>query len=312
MYKLEVEVSQAANYIYHMLSVSEVGYSNSYGFKYKSMHDHNDLALLKKYEHHLTVEGGKHCGRLYGLLVAKPASSPSILSMHQYLGSLIDLFTHKDPKGTASKYHDLDPDYLDDGINSFEEVFEFCLNAFGEFDHEIIEISNLLIRNISIYEETIWGMESQALIEFSDKLIKELESEKDLVSKWEVQLDQVLGIDQFQVVLVNSIENGAQAIDISNSKDVFNVNNNIKDLIGFISHEIGIYIILQTLPLSMREDMQKYWLCIESLATYHNQKILYEDDSLFAKDNIYFERFDKIYASGKKSSFIEIIEQATS
>lgn len=311
MYKLKVEVSKPANYIYHMLSVSEVGYKNSYGYKYKSMHDKNDLAFLKKHENHLTVEGGRHCGKLYSLMVAKPAASRSVLSLHQYLESLIDLFTHKDSIGTASKYPDLDPNYLDDGFKSFEEVFEFCLNAFEEFDNEIIQISRLLIRNVNVYEGSIWDVESPILVEFRDKLMKEMESEKDLVSRWEVQLEKKLHIDSFEVVLVSSIEGGAQAIDISSSKDIFNVNNDIKDFIGFISHEIGIYILLQTLPMYMRENMQRYWQCIESLATYHNKKILYEDESLFAKDNMYFERFDKIYANGKRSSFIEIIEQAS-
>lgn len=310
MYKLKITISKPANYIYHMLSVSKVGYDNSYGEKYRSIHNKDYLTLLKKYEELLTVKGGEHCGMLYVLLVAKPATADNISSLREYFDSLIDLFTNNNPEETASRYPDLDRVFLDEGVNSFEEVFEFCLNTFNDYSDEIINLSKILLNDITIYEKNVWNYESKVLLDFKNRLILDFDKTNDLVSKWENQLNKKMLVDNFEVVIVNSIEGGAQAIDISNTKDVFNINENIKSLIGFISHEIGTYIIFQNIPLSMRENMQKYWLCIESLATYHNQQLLYEDDHLFANDNIYFSKFDDIYRDQKNMSFVDVIEKA--
>jgi hypothetical protein len=62
MSKIKAVVSKNANYIYHMLSVSKCGYDNPYGDKYLHLHREEDLQALKKWEKHITVRGGEHCG----------------------------------------------------------------------------------------------------------------------------------------------------------------------------------------------------------------------------------------------------------
>lgn len=310
MYKIQIHVSLPANYIYHMLSVSKVGYDNSYGEKYLSLHNDGDLMIIKNNEIDLTVSGGEYCGKLYGLLVAKPASLEDIYSLRQYLNSIIDLFSNNDPKNTAEKYQNLNENLLDFGAKSFEDLFAILYEAFESSSDTVIQISRIYLSNINIYINHVWKNEQQNLINYKKKLTSEMSNKHSLVSDWESQLGEMFRFDAFEVILVSSIEDGAQGIDISNTKDVFNINRDVKSLIGFISHEIGIYIMFQSLPLSIKQNMQKYWLCIESLATFHNQKILYEDKNLFAKDNVYFKKFDEIYKMNEYENFFDIIEQA--
>jgi len=312
MYKIKINISLPANYIYHMLSVSKVGYDNSYGEKYLSLHNEDDLMIIKNHEIDLTVSGGEHCGKLYGLLVAKPASLDDMFSLEQYFKSIIDLFSNNDPKNTAEKYQDLNNNLLDFGAKSFQELFEILYKAFKDSSDTVTQICSVYLSNIDLYVNHIWKNEQLILNNYKKLLMSELNSKQSLVLDWEYQLGEKLNIDEFEIVLVNSIEDGAQGIDISSTKDVFNINENVKSLIGFISHEIGIYIMFQTIPVSIKQNIQKYWLCIESLATYHNQKVLYEDENLFAKDNIYFKKFDEIYSVDKYQNFLEIIEQAVS
>jgi len=295
-----------------MLSVSKVGYDNSYGEKYLSLHNEDDLMIIKNHEIDLTVSGGEHCGKLYGLLVAKPASLDDMFSLEQYFKSIIDLFSNNDPKNTAEKYQDLNNNLLDFGAKSFQELFEILYKAFKDSSDTVTQICSVYLSNIDLYVNHIWKNEQLILNNYKKLLMSELNSKQSLVLDWEYQLGEKLNIDEFEIVLVNSIEDGAQGIDISSTKDVFNINENVKSLIGFISHEIGIYIMFQTIPVSIKQNIQKYWLCIESLATYHNQKVLYEDENLFAKDNIYFKKFDEIYSVDKYQNFLEIIEQAVS
>ncbi len=312
MYKLKITISQPANYIYHMMSVSKVGYNNSYGRKHESIHKEKDLGILKESENELTVSGGEHCGMLYTLLVAKPASSNDLNSLKRYFESIIDLFSYNDHIRTAKKFNDLDNEYLDDGFESFEDAFSMCLEAFSSYTDQILSISEVMLSNIELYIKNIWQEENKILLEYKEKLSKVLEKEYNLVSNWESQLNTSLQVENFEIVIVNSIVDGAQAIDISKSKDLFNINEDIKKIIGFISHEIGTFIILQSLPMSMRENLQEYWLCIESLSTYHNQKVLYEDENLFAKNNQYFEKFNEIYKEDSSKNVLDIIEQAVS
>lgn len=73
MNKIRVEINPITNYIFHMLSVSGVGYDNDYGRKWRHTLPESDISVLKKYERELTVKGGEHCGEWYGPLVCAPA-----------------------------------------------------------------------------------------------------------------------------------------------------------------------------------------------------------------------------------------------
>lgn len=73
MNKIRIEVNPITNYIFHMLSVSGVGYDNEYGRRWRNTLPEADIAVLKKYERQLTVKGGEHCGEWYVPLVCAPA-----------------------------------------------------------------------------------------------------------------------------------------------------------------------------------------------------------------------------------------------
>lgn len=310
MYKLRINISQPANYVYHMLSVSKVGYDNSYGEKYHSFHEKRDLEILKEYENELTVEGGEHCGALYTLLVTKPAAASSIGSLKRYYEAILDLFDQKDYLRTTELFKDLSDEFLDKGSDSYEEVYSMILGMFSDYSSQIVRIAEVMLKNIEVHEQKVWDQEKQVLETFIEKFEEALLKQDDLVLKWEAELKTDLLVENFEIVFVTSIEDGAQAIDISETKDVFNVHDDVSTLMRFISHEIGIYIILQSIPQSMKEQMQKYWLCIESLATYHNKRVLLESENLFIKDNQYIGKFDEIYDSGRCKNIVEIIETA--
>ena len=72
----------------------------------------------------------------------------------------------------------------------------------------------------------------------------------------------------------NSIENGPQAIDISNTKDIFSASTSVDSLVALISHEFGIYLLIKILDgTEAFQDLSLYHQT-EALAEFYNRKIL--------------------------------------
>lgn len=308
MSKLLCTVSETSNYIYHMLSVGMVGYNNDYGQEYKSTHSENDLKILKEHEMLLTVNGGEHCGDLYVLLIAKPAAAKNIEAMIHYFQAMIDLFNSKEIENTSKNYAMLDQELIDSNFEGIYAMFEFCLNSFDHYSTQIVEIADILIRNIDLYLKGAWISEKEKLFNYKKELEMKLDTKGDIIEKWQSRIGIKYKKKQFEVVLCNSLENGAQAININETKDVFSSTNSIDVLIKWISHEIGIYLIFQLLPQYVKDNLLKYWEPIESIATYHNSFILDQDKTHWSDDNPYLSTIEKQYKMDPMLSIEDLIE----
>ena len=270
------------------------------------------MAYLKENENHLTVSGGEHCGKWYGILVAEPANSNDMTFLRNYYEELIKLFE-------SNQFDKCIRDFLTEWKNSNDITFDYShelynqtFEMFMQDASPIVNIAKVLIENINTYESQVWPIESIQIFEFKARLEKELIKHSNLIMQWEQSINESYDAPLFEVILCNSLENGPQAINISKYKDVFNVSESINDLVGFISHEIGSFIIFSKLSYEMQKDLNKYWLCLESLSTYHNRKILYENDSLFNKDNKFFSIFNEIYREQPNIRLVDVLKQASS
>ena len=309
MKKILCNVNKATNYIYHILSVAKVGYDNDYGNKYRPYHDDQDLKYLNDHGLDISVEGGEHCGNLYGLLITEPARSRNINFLIKYYELIIDLFENKNLKimvkdfaGLWGNSSNVDLDYSDD-------IYKFSLEVFEDDSDKIIEISKIFLRNVDIFEEKVWPLEYPKLGAFKGKLDLALKKEEDLIGRWETSLNGDFKGQRFEVMLCSALENGPQAINISATKDVFNICDKVEDLMSFISHEIGSFIILTALTSEMKENLLKYWVAIEGLASYHNKKILFEREGFFPKSRPLFETIDHLYKLNPKIEIIDMIGQ---
>lgn len=311
MKRITCSANKPSNYIYHMLSIAKVGYDNNYGNRYRAIHNSRDLDYLKDNEIHLTVSGGEHCGKWYGVLIAEPANAKDMIYLRNYYDQLIRLFDSR-------QFNKCIRDFLSEWGNSNDIAFDYShelynqtFELFIEDATPIVKIAKIFLESIVIYESQVWPDVCTELFEFKDELEKRLNNHSNLITLWEQSINETFDAPLFEVVLCNSIENGPQAINISRYKDIFGVSESVEDLIGFISHEIGSFIILSKLSYEMQKDLNKYWLCLESLSTYHNRKILYENDELFYNENQYFQIFNKIYEEQPNIRLLDVLKQAT-
>lgn len=108
-------------------------------------------------------------------------------------------------------------------------------------------------------------------------------------------------------MLCSALENGPQAINISETKDVFNICDKAEDLMSLISHEIGSFIILSALTRDITINLSTYWVPIESLASYHNKKYYLKARDFFPTSRPLFETIDHLYKLNPRIEIIDVI-----
>ena len=240
MNKINFSADPDINYIFHMLSVSKCGYDNAYGEKYRSRYDAADLKCLREQELHLTVCGGEHCGDWYGPLVCEPAKVE--MSAKEYYAETIAWIESGNLK--------LPNDELD----------------------SIVRICRVLIRYYDDYMENIWPEERNKINEYIDTM-RTVFADSDFTERAEKLVGVSLNPPGFTAVLVSSVEGGAQAIDITDTQDVFGIDRCAEAEKIFISHEFIIYLL--KIALKDEEGAQSFenWTLKEGLAEYYLQKI---------------------------------------
>ena len=92
--------SLPANFIFHMMSVSECGYHNAYGEKARKYHSAHDIEALQKRASLLTASGGQHCGALFNLCVSISAAFDLEEEMLRYFSAMRDLVINPDRNQT--------------------------------------------------------------------------------------------------------------------------------------------------------------------------------------------------------------------
>lgn len=261
MNKIKFAASEDTNYVFHMLSVSKCGYDNEYGDYYRNIYPQEDLALLKSYEDLITVRGGEHCGKLYGVLVCKAASAK--VSAKEYYADLL----HNSADNDA-----------------------FC--GLEEYRSVICKIAAVMVKHYDCFIDNIWERERRRILEYIPA-VQQLFDENDFTEKAEKAVGSKLPHGSFTATLVTSVENGAEAIDISDEKDVFGIVRTPLDALYFIGHEFIIYLLFNALKEENAFKEFSTWNITEGLAEYYLKRIM-GDTRFFNTHKKYVEFFERV------------------
>ena len=270
MNKIKFAANKDTNYIFHMLSVAKCGYDNAYGEYYRPRYLERDLMVLKGNEKLLTVSGGEHCGALYALMVSEPACAEvsAKVSAKEYYCSIID-FEKKVINGRT-------PDITDPIKIQYAE--------------RIISVAEIMVKYYDDYVQNIWQDEKNKIENYIPQLQIAFENAQftDKAEKW---LGCQLPSELFTVTFVTSVEGGAEAIDISQSQDVFGIERDFEDAFYFIGHEFIIYLLMNVLADENAFKTLDTWEATEGLAEYYLKKIM--GNIRFKEHRKYVEYYEK-------------------
>ena len=230
------------NYVFHMLSVARVGYDNAYGARFRSDYPEEDLAVLKGYEELLTVCGGEHCGELYHMMVTLPACAEQ----------------------SAKEYY---TDQLDEAISG-------PVPPEAEVYRPIVaDICRVMIRHYDDYVARIWPGQEADIRRYIPQVEARFAS-SDFTARAVELVGCGLPGETFTATMVTSVENGAEAIDISKQLDVFGIVRNPVDAFYFIGHEFIIYLLKNALKDENAFRAFETWPITEGMAEYYLKRIL--------------------------------------
>ena len=257
MNKIKFLVSMDACFVYHMLSVARCGYDNDHGAEHRTKYQQRDLAVLKTYESLLTVQGGERCGELYGFLVAQPACG-NIPAAEYY---------HTFPQSAHMEH-------------------------LTEFAQPIKEICSVMVQCYPIFMEQVWPQSKLVIRNYVEPLIDRFEK-SNFTDLAEQVVDCRLNTPYFYAVMTDSMENGAEAIDISVDKDVFSITRSPDHAYAFIAHEYVIYLLKSALRDSSAFKSFKTWNITEALAEFYLQQIL-GDTGTFQRQNKWIRFYENL------------------
>ena len=254
MNELRFAANPDTNYVFHMLSVARVGYDNAYGEGFRQDYPPEDLAVLKQYEDMLTVRGGEHCGALYHMMVVLPACAEQ--SVKDYYAPLLDQAINGPVPPEAEVYRP-----------------------------PVADICRVMIRHYDDYIARIWpGQEAEI------RRYIPLVEEKFTASRFAERAVQLLGCglpgNGFTATMVTSVQNGAEAIDISSELDVFGIVRAPVDAFYFIGHEYIIYLLKNALKDEDAFQSFATWPVTEGMAEYYLKRILGDTRFFTAQRNV--------------------------
>jgi len=264
MNKIKTKVSKETNYIYHMLSVAKCGYDNAYGDKYMSLHSQADLKTLKDNEPLITVKGGEHCGELYHHVVSMPASLDAEAML--YYDSLKHLFETGNVEENIKQYEPLYKLFLPTNDPNFAEMTRDFYNHYKKY-HSIVPLCEIMTRNYPIYCNKVWKETEKELLPYA-KDIEDIFNKSELSAKLESLTNEQLKSD-FIATFCNSLDGGAECIDISENQDVFGIAKDYEWAASIISHEFIIFLLKQALVNTTAFKDMKYWPHTEGLAEFY-------------------------------------------
>ena len=257
MNKIQFLVSLNACFVYHMLSVAQCGYDNAHGVAWRHIYPPEDLGVLKKYEDLLTVCGGKHCGSLYWYLIAQPACG----------GVPGDEFYRTFPYSPQ--------------VEEVKDLF-----------HEIQEICSVMERSYAVFMECVWLASKTAIEDYIRSL-----SDRFMASGFTDLAEQIVGCTLqtpvFYAVMTDSMENGAEAIDIAPDMDVFSITRPQEQAYAFIAHEYVIYLLKIALRDTSAFKSFETWSITEALAEYYLKQIL-GDTGMFKNQGNWIRFYEEL------------------
>ena len=242
MNKIRLIASRETNYIYHMLSVARCGYDNDYSAKYRDLYPAEDLAILKKHEKLITCAGGSHWGGLYTLLLCYPAAKWQGTAKSYYL----EIIRQADAGEVPDHYLPLAP--------------------------AAREIASVMEKHYDHYTEHIWP-EQRRILEAYCAQVTALFEESRFSERAEEAVGCALPAAAFHPTMVNSIEHGAEAIDISEDQDVFGIARDPETAFRFIGHEFIIYLLKHALREEDAFGRFETWEMTEALAEHYLKEL---------------------------------------
>ena len=208
----------------------------------RPLYPREDLELLKSFEDLITVRGGSHCGVLYPIVVCEAACA-AVSAKESYAGLMRGASSHDIPE-SLEKYHDA-----------------------------ICRICTVMIRHYNFFTGRIWNREQRKITEFIPA-VQKLFEDSGFTEKAEQAVGSRLPRDFFTVSLVTSVENGPEAIDISQDQDVFGIERSPLDAFYFIGHEFIIYLLFNALKEENAFKELRTWNLTEGLAEYYLKQVL--------------------------------------
>ena len=242
MNTLRFTANPDTNYVFHMLSVARVGYDNAYGARFRNDYPAEDLAVLKSYEDLLTVCGGEHCGALYYMMVTLPACAEQ--SAKEYYTDLLDEAISGPVPPDAEVYRPI-----------------------------VADICRVMIRHYDDYVARIWPGQEADIRRYIPQVEARFAS-SDFTARAVELVGCGLPGETFTATMVTSVENGAEAIDISKEQDVFGIVRNPVDAFYFIGHEFIIYLLKTALKDEDAFRSFETWPITEGMAEYYLKRIL--------------------------------------
>lgn len=244
-----------------MLSVSKCGYNNVYSDQYAPLYPQEDLAVLKAHEQLITVCGGKHCGALYGIFVCEAACAKT---------SAKDYYTELMRKADGND--------LPLALSLYREV--------------ILKLAAVMIKHYDHYVENIWSAERDRITQYIPAVEALFENNR-FTERAEAAVGSTLPREFFTATLVTSVENGAEAIDISDEQDVFGIERSPLDAFYFIGHEYIIYLLFEALKEENAFKELNTWNITEGLAEYYLKQVL-GDTRFFKPQEKYVLFFEQV------------------
>ncbi|MCL2169006.1 MAG: hypothetical protein FWB74_03155 [Defluviitaleaceae bacterium] len=278
MNKIKTMVSRETNYVYHMLAVAKCGYDNDYGRKYAGLHPFEDLQMLKDNEKLVTVKGGEYLGPLYPLfIVAAALDSP----VPEFFAAIKHFVQTGDLELISDEVLEITANSVGNNPKGYWQGFyENC----KEHDLPVVEICNVMISNYDIFCNQVWQESQLELLPYAQG-IEQIFEENGFSHKAE----SVMGItlkNNFYATFCNSMQGGAEAIDISADRDVFGISRDFDKAEKFIAHEFVIYLLKQAFKDAGIGFSMEFWADIEGLAEFYLCQINGEVSGVFDEPNV--------------------------
>ncbi len=242
MNKIRMIADREANFIWHMLSAARCGYDNAYGTKVRGTYPEEDLAVLKRHEDLITCRGGEHWGALCSLLLCYPAG--------RWQGS----------------------------VKAFYEEIVRQADA-GEVPEHYVplapaarEIAVVMAKHYDRYAEAFWPQDRRDIEAYIAQVTPLFEARR-FTERAEALVGCPLPAERFNAVMTASMEHGAEAIDISEDRDVFGITRPPESSYLFIGHEFVIYLLKHALREEDAFRRFETWGITEGLAEYYTKKL---------------------------------------
>jgi len=254
MNQIRFAANPDTNYVFHMLSVARVGYDNAYGAAFRADYPAEDLAVLKSYEDMLTVRGGEHCGVLYHMMVVLPARAEQ--SAREFYAALLDEAINGPVPPDAEVYRPI-----------------------------VADICRVMIRHYDDFISRIWPGQEEAIRRYIPQVAEKFTA-SDFAARAEAMVGCGLPGEGFTATMVTSVENGAEAIDISPELAVFSIVRHPLDAFYFIGHEFIIYLLKNALKDEDAFQSFATWPITEGMAEYYLKRILGDTRFFNAQRNV--------------------------